>query len=422
MITHIDQEEMIEATFRQIIEQYICPILTGSTIGEVVEPSSKSDLATLQKGGQVMHLRPERGSDFKISISRPQPFTLPDKKIVNSIIGEIVENYGKVGDKYNQRIISYAVEIGICKYISPDNYNLLFDVLDGFDTWATRTYEGRKVTFSILIDFEDNKAVSSEYPHIRNIFQEDFCALLSNSVDTCIKISLTGALLEYLKLTEPANQPFTPQRFNSIANSAAADNKICITLTTNGEILVFQKNNLVFSKRRSIWNYFNHEPVLKKIAGGSKYTDEDARKAVYETILDVSFSRTGGCIAFIRTTSIKKLIEEKIVQKTDLISEGLSVKSQAIRRLVNGRNFQNLERVLRKELLGIDGATIIDYNGKIIAVGAIIKIRAGSTGGGRLAATKTLSEFGTAIKISSDGMVKGFKSSNDVLEVLFSFG
>lgn len=413
---------MIEATFRQIIEQYICPILTGSTIGETVTPKPKSDLATLQLNGQVMHLRPERESEYKISISRPQPFTLPDKKIVNSIIGEIVSNYGKVDDKYNQRIIAYAVEIGICKYISPDNYNLLFDVLDGFDTWATRTYEGRKVTFSILIDFENNQVVSNDHPHIKNIFQEDFCALLSNSVDTCIKVSSTGALLEYLKLAEPANQPFTPQRFNSIANSASSENKICITLTTNGEILVFQKNNLVFSKRRSIWNYFNHEPVLKKIAGGSKSTDEEARKAIYETILDVSFSRTGGCIAFTRTTSLKKLIEDKVVKDTDLISDGLTIKSQTIRRLINGRKFQKLERVLRKELLGIDGATIIDYKGNIIAVGAIIQIKAGSTGGGRLAATKTLSDFGTAIKISSDGMVKGFKTSNDKLEELFSFG
>jgi len=177
---------MTEATFTQIIEQYICPILTGSTIGKVVVPTSKSDFATLQKGGQIMHLRPEKVSAYKISITRPQPFTLPDKNIVNSIIGEIVSNYGKVDDKYNQRIIAYAVEIGICKYISPDNYNLLFDVLDGFDTWATRTYEGRKVTFSILIDFANNQVVSKEYPHIKNIFQEDFCALLSNSVDTSI--------------------------------------------------------------------------------------------------------------------------------------------------------------------------------------------------------------------------------------------
>lgn len=412
---------MEQEKFRKIIEQYICPILTGSTIGDEVQPNSKSDFATLQYGGQVMHLRPEKDSKYKVSISRPQPFALPDKNIVNSIIDEIVSNYKKVDDKYNQKIITYAVEVGICKYLTGDSYNLLLDVLDGFDTWATRTYEGRKVTFSILIDFEDTQQVSDEYPHIIPILQQDFFALLSNSVDTCIKVSSKGALLEYLTLTDLTNQSFSPHRFNSIANSVSGDKKICVTLTTNGEILVFRENKLIFSKRRSLWNYFNHEPILKKITGGSKYTNRDARKAVYETILDVSYSRTGGCIAFIRTTSITKLIEDKVVKETDLISHKSSIKSQAIRRLIKSRKFQSLERVLRKELLGIDGATIIDYKGEIIAVGAIIEVKAGSTGGGRLAATKALSKFGTAIKISSDGMVKGFKTSNGNLKELFSF-
>jgi hypothetical protein len=59
--------------------------------------------------------------------------------------------------------------------------------------------------------------------------------------------------------------------------------------------------------------------------------------------------------------------------------------------------------------VGIDGATILNYQGEILAVGAIIKI-SGGTGGGRLAATETLAPHGTAIKISADGMVKAFNA------------
>ena len=57
----------------------------------------------------------------------------------------------------------------------------------------------------------------------------------------------------------------------------------------------------------------------------------------------------------------------------------------------------------------MDGATIIDFDGTIVAVGAILKIEAGSTGGGgRLAATKGLSKYGVSIKISQDGIMQGF--------------
>ena len=57
----------------------------------------------------------------------------------------------------------------------------------------------------------------------------------------------------------------------------------------------------------------------------------------------------------------------------------------------------------------MDGATILDYQGNVIAAGAIVKVGAGSEGGGRLAAAKALSKYGLAIKISSDGGIRGFK-------------
>jgi hypothetical protein len=76
--------------------------------------------------------------------------------------------------------------------------------------------------------------------------------------------------------------------------------------------------------------------------------------------------------------------------------------------LVQGRRFQDFSRTMRKELVGINGATILNYQGEILAVGAIIKTSGGSTGGSCLAATETLAPHGTTIKILADGMVKAF--------------
>ncbi|MBQ8444301.1 MAG: diadenylate cyclase, partial [Clostridia bacterium] len=100
------------------------------------------------------------------------------------------------------------------------------------------------------------------------------------------------------------------------------------------------------------------------------------------------------------------------------------VKVQSLRKIVNGKPFHELSRRLRQELVSMDGATIIDSDGSIIAVGAIIKIEAGSEGGGRLAAATTLSKYGIAIKISQDGIMKAFypdKKTNKS-KLLFSVG
>ena len=91
------------------------------------------------------------------------------------------------------------------------------------------------------------------------------------------------------------------------------------------------------------------------------------------------------------------------------------IKASTIRQLIKGKKFQEIDRKFRQELISMDGATIIGYDGKIIAVGAIIKIEAGSTGGGRLAAAKTLSNYGISIKISNDGSMQGFKIDKNKL-------
>jgi hypothetical protein len=55
---------------------------------------------------------------------------------------------------------------------------------------------------------------------------------------------------------------------------------------------------------------------------------------------------------------------------------------------------------------------LLDYKARIIAGGTIVKVKAGSDGGGRLAAAKTLAKFGRSIKLPSDGEIRGFKHKN----------
>jgi hypothetical protein len=75
-------------------------------------------------------------------------------------------------------------------------------------------------------------------------------------------------------------------------------------------------------------------------------------------------------------------------------------------------------------MAALDGATIIDYQGNVLAAGAIVKLRgAGSPhGGARKAAAKTLGEYGLAIKVSSDGAITGFTLENGTMKEIFSVG
>jgi DNA integrity scanning protein DisA with diadenylate cyclase activity len=92
----------------------------------------------------------------------------------------------------------------------------------------------------------------------------------------------------------------------------------------------------------------------------------------------------------------------------------MHTKAKLLKQSINNRPFHQLDRRIRQELVSIDGATLIDNRGLILAVGTILKIDGGSEGGGRLAAAKALGKLGVGIKISQDGGITGFNDKSDV--------
>lgn len=80
-----------------------------------------------------------------------------------------------------------------------------------------------------------------------------------------------------------------------------------------------------------------------------------------------------------------------------------------MKQLTAEHSFFNLDRKLRCELIALDGACIIDsQDGTVYSFGAIIQNDSGSATGGRSAAAKKLSQYGAAIKISTDGYIDIF--------------
>ena len=102
---------------------------------------------------------------------------------------------------------------------------------------------------------------------------------------------------------------------------------------------------------------------------------------------------------------------------------GNSKKAQFLRDAISDRKFQDLPRPLRQTLLAMDGTTVLQRDGSVVAVGAIVRVEAGSkTGGGRKAAAMVMGQYGLGIKVSSDGEIAGFNQSGDDQEALFTFG
>lgn len=240
------------------------------------------------------------------------------------------------------------------------------------------------------------------------------------------------------------------------------DKRIGIVLTKNGDFLIFKNRELLFSKRLGGWNIYSHEEVIQLLSYRGNYSLKDIRRSVYYTALDTSFAYSGGCIIYLNKDTVEgalthinahDILDERyfeIKKRQELenagklynlqnlatveaiynvpyqtfLEEQNCVKVECLRKIISGKPFHELSRKLRQELVSMDGATVIDSDGTIIAVGAILKIEAGSEGGGRLAAATTLSKYGISIKISQDGILKAFypDRKNGKVKVLFTVG
>ena len=77
------------------------------------------------------------------------------------------------------------------------------------------------------------------------------------------------------------------------------------------------------------------------------------------------------------------------------------------------RSFFDIDKELRKEILSLDGATVVSLDGSFYCAGSIVSVPGGSSGGGRTAAAKRLAELGVGIKISEDGYIEAYGRSID---------
>lgn len=232
-----------------------------------------------------------------------------------------------------------------------------------------------------------------------------------------------------------------PLRFTQVIRRYVTGDKVGVFLLNNGDIILAKNGALCFLKRNLQWLNLSYEAfcnALHPFIDAYHITDTKLIESIFASVLDVSFSHTGGIIALVDTPwddrKTLKLTESGILNPCDnlqieksaeeLYREAIKgarkgnvkakkedvrkriLKRSIIQSLVHEDKFQKVDRKLRSELMSLDGACILDCAGNIYSFGAIIQNDSGSSGGGRGAAARKLSAYGMAVKISTDGYIE----------------
>ncbi len=307
---------------------------------------------------------------------------------------------------------SFMSEV-VSKSINPSNPQLVLKIISTLSEWSQQTYEGDRIVFSLGIS-GSRKGGSL---HFEDLEDHDFFKVMSNGHDTALIFDDEGLLVSHKIFDDDydVSELYSPIRFSKLAAWTKDTENIIISLNRGGEILIFKDGNLCFAKRRGYWRYFAHESVIKRLTNKAmgRKSSETLRKEIYLTALDVSFAKTGGCIGVLNARSKPTAISKGLINDKDLLEKQTTSKSKALNYLIKNTKFQNLDRLLRLELVSIDGATVLDHEGNFLATGAILSVEGGSSSGGRQAATVAVAKYGLGIKISNDGYIKAINRDKE---------
>jgi len=399
-----ESSSMHETDFRRIVEKELVPMLGAKLAAETLPSTSRDQVTSYAQPGRLM-VKPSRSAQFKVAIDRIEGFSRPERVLAEQFVRELaVVSDINAGD-YESDLWQAVPRRLIARHLGGGN--VLSRILDQLEQWSYRTYEGQRIVAAIGLDSENGQ---NEMP-IEEYWEQGFAPVFTNGVDTLLVCGRDGAISGFVQLSSdivPANAPY---RLRQIALWAEGK-RIAVVLNRHGEILVFNEKVLRFAKRRGHWFHYTHEAIIRRM---SPPLYRPLREALYESCLDVSFARTGGCIGVLARDKLTQL--SSFVSGDDIIADRTSYKARLLSTF-SDKGFYKLDRRLRQELLSMDGSVVLDHQGRIVAAGAIIEVPAGSEGGGgRLAAARKLSMAGLGINISEDGSIVGLREGQQVFHV-----
>ncbi len=357
---------------------------------------------------------------------------------------------------FKEQAYEYAVQQGIIQWVFGAKNKKIEELLSLIEKWATKTYEGKKVAFAFIISKEKKGKIEKSDCWLK-FLRQDLSAVFTDGVSSAIELDNDCNFIKYLSTFQITGERDTalciPFRFSDMISKCIPNKKAGIFLLTNGDIFLVKQGQFYFVKRNSKWLNFSYE-AFENVIRNSEYGGKITKKLlqeVYTSILDVSFSHAGGIISVVsKNKLINKGDEPHVLHVCDDISNGKKVdelekilveelgynesrtdsqkkikkdidsrllKREIVKELVDGKIFNDIDRKLRSELISLDGASLIDFKGKVISFGAIIQNNSGSSGGGRGAAAKKLSNYGIAVKISTDGYIELYIDGKCVYEI-----
>ncbi len=383
----------------------------------------------------------------------PTPFLPSEKRLVETILRLLDARFRTMFDpKSGPRVETFYFAIEdfiVTEFLDPPGPLRVPAALEALRVAALSTYENRRVsTGALLLGTPHDPArpgwVNPEGAPRYNIRLTAIKGFhrLCDGVKTVHLVDHQGDLARTVDIkrwadrvqgTEPLDTP-CPRPFGGHARATRSGRHLCMVLTPSQEIKLFAGGHLTFAFSDARWRLLD---IPAKFAIWRRTVGEarggDLAGLLFQVALNLAEARKGALFVVIRdpATSISQLIApaDRIVEDVvaddpedpDNLSPRLAKRS--LHHIVRDQGLFDLDPAVLESIAGIDGAVVVDRDGRLLTFGAILRIDpealrvARAVEGARTLAALSASFHGPTLKVSEDGLITMFLGGRRVWEL-----
>jgi hypothetical protein len=298
---------------------------------------------------------------------------------------------------------------------------------------ALSSYENRPISTGVLMlgTEEDPAGTREPRPPGAHYYTQALTGVKSffrlvDGLRTLYLLSRDGMLLDIIDVHEWATRVFggrpltAPCSAGYLAHALAtsADGHVCLVLSPSHEIKVFAGGAQVLAYRHAQWALLDLQRKFELWADA--VGNHALAWCLFRSALDLADARQGALFVVLRdpVSAVGHIVS--VPDRIDVgLTEAGNLAAAPTRRdllyLLTGRTVTELEPTVLAALASLDGATVTDPLGNLIAVGAILRhpytesLRDDAiVEGARTTAAMSASRFGPVLKVSEDGGLSFF--------------
>lgn len=378
------------------------------------------------------------GSRHTLRVPHRRPFTRDEVRLAQAIGAVLAARYRAIFDPRllasRADLFSGAIEDRyVGAYLAGGQYKIgeggnradrIATAIEVLRVAALSSYENRPISSGVLLLEGDapTGAPSRAAPPGASQYTPALTAIksfyrLCDGTNTLFLVNSDGIVLDIVEVSQWADVHRRSARnapgaapYVHHARATAGSGDVCIVLSPSHEIKVFAEGAQAFTFRNAAWHLL--DIAAKYEMWAEAVGDRAFAERLFQIALDLADARQGALFVVLRDpeTAVPRLIPpaDRLDVRTRTETSPAVPSRRDLMYLVANRNVTEFSRAVLEALSTMDGATVMDRRGRLLAVGAILR-HAGAgevvVEGARTTAALAAAQFGPVLKVSDDGVV-----------------